>query len=247
MSITVINPNTTRAMTDLIGACARVVSRRDVVAVNPSMGPASIESHFDEALAVPGILECIAEGERAGADGYVIACFGDPGLSAAREVATGPVVGIAEAAMHVATLVGRTFGIVTTLSRTEGTASELVRSYGMSEACVSITSCDIPVLDLDDPRSGARQKVADLCSVAVAGGADSVVLGCAGMADLCRDLAREIGVPVIDGVTAAVTLLESLLDLGLTTSRRDEFAMPVPKRMSGLLSGFERGDLPVAR
>ncbi len=53
------------------------------------MGPASIESHYDEALSVPGVLDEIAKGERDGVDGYVLACFGDPGLDAARELAAG--------------------------------------------------------------------------------------------------------------------------------------------------------------
>ena len=101
MRIKVINPNTTQSMTDKIGACARAAARpgTEVIAVSPSMGPASIESHYDEALNVPGLLAEIAAGEAQGIDGYVIACFGDPGLKAARELAGAPVVGIAEAAM----------------------------------------------------------------------------------------------------------------------------------------------------
>src|SRR6476469_6989792 len=119
-------------MTRQIGRCAAAVAAvgTTVVAVNPEMGPASIESHYDEALAVPGLLAEIARGEQAGADGYVIACFGDPGLDAARELARGPVVGIAEAAMHYATFLGRGFGVVTTLSRTLGRARDLVSHYG---------------------------------------------------------------------------------------------------------------------
>src|SRR4051795_6421317 len=101
-------------MTEKIGACARSVAAAGTVieAVNPAMGPASIESHYDEALSVPGLLTEIAAGERDGVDGYVLACFGDPGLDAARELATGPVLGIAEAAMHVAALLGRGFSVV---------------------------------------------------------------------------------------------------------------------------------------
>ena len=95
-------------MTDLIGRSARAVAAPGtrVDAVQPTMGPASIESHYDEALAVPGLLEQIALGEAEGVDAYVVACFGDPGLDAARELARGPVIGIAEAAMHAAALLG---------------------------------------------------------------------------------------------------------------------------------------------
>ncbi|GAA1505051.1 aspartate/glutamate racemase family protein [Sphaerisporangium rubeum] len=237
----VINPNTAGAMTVVIGGAARAVAAPSTVvtAVNPDMGPESIESHYDEALAVPGLLTEIAAGERDGADGYVIACFGDPGLDAARELASGPVVGIAQAAMHAAMLVGRGFSVVTTLPRTTGRAWDLARRYGFGEACRGVHACDIPVLALDDPASGAREAVAALCAEAVAAdGADSVVLGCAGMAPFAAEIAVRVGVPVVEGVAAATKLVEALVGLGLRTSTREEYAPPGPKRYTGLLSGF---------
>ena len=236
-----MNPNTTASMTAAVGAAARRVTSAEVVAVNPASGPASIESHYDEALAVPGLLREIENGERLGAHGTVVACFGDPGLDAAREIAAGPVVGIAEAAMHVATLLGRSFGVVTTLSRTIGTAEDLVRRYGFAERCTGVRACDVPVLQLDEPGSLARTLVTALCRRTVEeDGADSVVLGCAGMTDFCDEIAAEIGVPVIDGVTAAVKLVESLVALGLTTSRRDEYAPPPAKAAAGDVAWFAR-------
>src|SRR3982750_1764322 len=98
MKIKIINPNTTWSMTDKIGECARkgAFPGTEVVAVSPAMGPASIEGYYDEAMSVPGILNEIRKGEAEGVDGYVIACFGDPGLYAAREAARGPVIGVAE-------------------------------------------------------------------------------------------------------------------------------------------------------
>ena len=208
MLITVVNPNTTASMTRQIGRCAAAVAAvgTTVVAVNPEMGPASIESHYDEALAVPGLLAEIGRGEQAGADGYVIACFGDPGLDAARELARGPVVGIAEAAMHCATFLGRGFGVVTTLSRTLGRARDLVSHYGFDRQCVSLRACEVPVLELDDPAGGAYAAILGECRDAVAiDGAEVIVLGCAGMADLCSRLSAAVGVPVVDGVAAAVS------------------------------------------
>ena len=96
-TVWIINPNTTAAMTAGIERCARAVAAptTTVVGVTSEIGPASIESHYDEAVAVPGVLRAIERGEREGVDGYVIACFGDPGLDAARELATGPVLGLA--------------------------------------------------------------------------------------------------------------------------------------------------------
>jgi allantoin racemase len=239
-----INPNTTASMTAAIGraALAAASAGTTVTAVNPAMGPASIESHYDEALAVPGLLAEIARGESEGVDGYVLACFGDPGLDAAREVASGPVVGIAEAAMHVATLLGRHFSVVTTLPRTIGRAEELAERYGFGGACAGIHAVDIPVLELDQPGSGARHATIAACRRALeADDSDVIVLGCAGMADFCAQASAELGIPVIDGVAAATRLVESLVALGLTTSRRGEYARPPLKQYSGALAGFALG------
>jgi len=232
--IWVINPNTTQAMTDTIETCARAVVAPgvSVVGVTSEIGPPSIESHYDEARSVPGVLQAVERGERQGADGYVIACFGDPGLDAAREIATGPVIGIAEAAMQTASHLGRGFSVVTTLARTMGRAADLAERYGMHRFCLGIHACELPVLDLDtDPN--ARKIVTEACRGAVeSDGSDVVVLGCAGMADMCRDISAELRVPVIDGVTAATLTVQSLVAMGLGTSKRSEFAPPVPKDYS---------------
>jgi allantoin racemase len=241
MLIKVINPNTTWAMTEKIGECARSVAAVGTViqAVSPSMGPASIESHYDEALSVPGVLDEIAKGERDGVDGYVLACFGDPGLDAARELASGPVVAIAEAGMKIATYLGRGFSVVTTLDRTIGRAWDLAAHYGVKESCLNVRACEIAVLELDVPGSGARDVITAECARAVAeDGCDVIVLGCAGMADLAADISSRIGVPVVDGVAAATSMVQSLVAMGLKTSTRSEFAAPIAKDVRGLLSDF---------
>ena len=238
--IRVINPNTTSSMTDLIGACARSVAGPgvEVDAVTSTMGPASIESHYDEALAVPGILAEIARGNAEGVAGYVLACFGDPGLEAARELAGGPVIGIAEAAMRTAAYLGRSFSVVTTLGRTRGRAWDLAETYGVARACRGVHACEIPVLDLETSPD-ARERITQACREALAlDESDVIVLGCAGMADLCADISRAIGVPVVDGVAAATVTVEGLVRLDLRTSAVGEYAAPLPKAYTGLLSDF---------
>ena len=239
MIIKVVNPNTTASMTRMIEKAARTAAGPDahVVAATSGAGPASIESHYDEALSVPGLLAEITGGEPA--DGYVIACFGDPGLDAAREVAPGPVIGIAEAAMRTATYLARTFSVVTTLARTTGRTWELAHRYGVAPQCRAVRATDIPVLDLEsDPAAQARILLE--CRAAIeTDGAEAIVLGCAGMADLCADLRRELAIPVIDGVAAAVAAVEGLIRLGLDTSRIGEYDRPPAKPYRGLVAGFE--------
>ncbi len=234
--IWVINPNTTRAMTSTIEACARAVAGPDteIVGVTSEFGPPSIESHYDEAMSVPGLLDAVKRGEAHGVDGYVIACFGDPGLDAAREVARGPVIGIAEAAMHTASHLGRGFSVVTTLARTMGRAADLAEHYGMQRFCRGIHACEIAVLDLEtDP--DARKIITEACREALeTDDSDAIVLGCAGMADMCAAISADLGVPVIDGVTAATLTVQSLVTLGLRTSKRGEFAAPPEKQYTTL-------------
>ena len=229
MRITLINPNTSRAMTAKIAAAAREAAGPDVVidAVCPETGAAAIESHVDEVLAAAAVVDLVQQDQQAGgSDAYVIACFGDPGLDAARELVDVPVIGIAEAATHAATLAGRTFAVVTTLSRTLGRARDLVARYGMRDAAVWLTAAEIPVLELEDTGSEAAASIARLCHEAVRREADVIVLGCAGMADLCRMLTATAGVPVVDGVASAVGLATAMVRMGLKTSKRSEYASP---------------------
>ena len=239
MRIKVINPNTTKAMTDKIGLAARQVAApgTTIVATNSSKGPVSIEGHYDEAVSVVGLLEEIRQGEAEGVDGYVIACFGDPGLLAAREIARGPVIGIAEAAMHSASFIATGFSVVTTLDRTCVIAAHLAEGYGMARFCRNIRACDISVLDLENRCSNACRLITEECRRAlVEDRSGAIVLGCAGMADLAVDISRDIGAPVIEGVSAAVKLVESLVKLGLNTSKLGDLAYPIQKRYIGDLS-----------
>ncbi len=244
MKISVINPNTTAAMTAAIGAAARSAAApaTQIVAVQPSFGAPSIEDHLDEAWAAAGVAEQVRLGQAAGADAHVIACFGDPGLHAAREIATGPVVGIAEAAFHLASLLATGFSVVTTLTRTCVIAEQLVLQYGFERRCRGIHGTDIAVLELHDPASNAFARILDCADQALKHDrSGAIVLGCAGMADLCRALQRELGVPVIDGVAAAVKLAEALVALGLATSKQGDYAAPVAKRYAGIAAPYSPG------
>lgn len=244
MRIKIVNPNTTWSMTEKMAEAARAIAApgTEIVAVSPAGGPASIEGHYDEAIATIGLLEEIRSGEAAGIDGYVVACFGDPGLMAAREAAIGPVIGVAEAAMHYASLIAPGFSVVTTLGRTAGIAAHLAERYGMARFCRRIRAAEIAVLDLEDDASGAYRRILDECRKAVdEDEAGAIVLGCAGMTDLTRRLTADLGVPVIDGVVAAVTMVESLVRLGLSTSKRGELALPRPKIYAGVLAHLSPG------
>jgi allantoin racemase len=241
MLLNIVNPNTTDSMTRTIAAAAERVARpgTQIRAVSSAFGPVSIEGAYDDAFAVPGLLVRIAEAEALGVDAHVIACFDDTGLDASRALATKPVIGIGEAAFHVASLLAQRFAVVTTLARSIPVIEDNLARYGLASRCARVRAADVAVLDLEKPGSDARNRIAaEIARALEDDRADAIVLGCAGMADFAAALTAEYGVPVVDGVAAAVALAEGLAALGLTTSKRGGYARPLPKDYTGLLAPF---------
>src|SRR5690606_26191201 len=200
MRILLVNPNTTASMTRRIAAAAERVTATgtEIIARTSAMGPASIEGYYDEALAVPGLLQAIHQGEQEGAEAAIIACFDDTGLDAARSMASIPIIGICEAAVATASFIAQRFTVVTTMERSRLPVEALVYRYGMGGRA-KVRAADIPVLSLEDPASTARERLCREIEIALREDrAEAIVLGCAGMADLPRQLQLEFGVPVID-------------------------------------------------
>ena len=236
MRIKIINPNTTWSMTWEIEKAAKRYARpeTEIVAVSPDKGPVSIEGLYDEALCQPGVLEEVKKGIREEFDGYVIACFGDPALHAAREISNAPVVGIAEAAMLMACMLGHRFSIITVLTRIKPLMEEVVTRYGLRDRCASIRATDLSVLELEEDIGRTKEVLLKEGRKAIEeDGAEVLLLGCAGMAGLDEDLERELGVPIIDGTVAAVKFLESLHDYGKKTSKILAYKQPEKKLIRG--------------
>lgn len=223
--ITVINPNTSAELTDAIAVAAREVSGSDVTVrgVHPADGVPSVESHAQEAIAAVGVLAQVRE-HQADTDAYVVACFGDTGVQAAREVATCPVVGMTEAALQTACLVAHRFVVITLPARTVAHSDRVIRALGLEHRC-SVVAVDVPVAELVGGSTHLLDAFTDAARTAMAeDGAEAVVLGCAGLADLVGPLSRALGVPVVDGVAAAVGIATGLVAMGLNTSRANTFA-----------------------
>ena len=233
--INIVNPNSTDSMTDTIEAAARAVAAESTTirAVTSANGPASIEGYYDEAMSVPGLLSEIEAGARAGADAHVIACFDDTGLDAARCIADAPVIGIGEAACHVASIVACSFSIVTTLRKSVPALRRNVIHYGFGELCASVRASGVEVLAIDEGGEAIAAIEREVEAAIRDDQAEAIVLGCAGMADLAASLERRHGVPVIDGVAAAVAMAQGLAMLGVSTSKIGGYAVPTVKSPGG--------------
>ncbi len=237
--ICIINPNTTKAMTHKIDLTAKNFANVDteIISVEPNIGPESIEGYYDEAFCIPGLIEEI--NNNINADGYIIACFDDTGLDAVRSITDKPVIGIGEAAYHVASFVSGNFSVITTLSRSINPLKHNLKKYGLFEKCVSISSIEVPVLDLEEISNDNLDKLnKGIEKTILEDNAEAIILGCAGMSNLAKDLELNHGLPVIEGVSSAVVLIEGLINLQIKTSKIGSYALPREKLYKGFLSKF---------
>ncbi|PJI93529.1 aspartate/glutamate racemase family protein [Luteimicrobium subarcticum] len=225
MRLTVVNPNVSDELTRRIAGAAAAVAPQDVdvLGVHPSGGVPSVESHAEEVVAAAGVLEQVRAHD-ATSDAFVVACFGDTGVAAAREVASGPVVGMTEAALMAACLVAHRFTVVTLPTRTRAHSERVVRALGLEHRC-TVRAVDVPVAHLESGSTHLLETfVAESRAALELDAAEAVVLGCAGLADLVDPLQAELGVPVIEGVAAAVGMAVGLHRMRLGTSRASSFA-----------------------
>ena len=234
MRIFVINPNTSESMTDHIRRELEEIKRPDteLTVVNPEHGPVSIESAYDEALAGPPTLELVRRANEEGYDAIVLACFSDPSLDAAKEVSDVPVIGIEEATLHVAAMLGHKFSIMTSLSSRIPTRDLHVRLHGLESAFASAPALNMPVLEMDANPEKAKARILELARKAVQeDGAEVIVLGCAGLAGYAEDIERELGAVVLDPTSVAFKVAEAIADLGLRHSKVGRFARPPVKEI----------------
>ncbi len=241
MKLKIINPNTNQPMTEGIGAAGRSVARdgTEILAVSPVFGPASIESYYDEYLCVPGVIEEIQKGDKQGYDAYIIAGYGDPGLHAAREVTTKPVIGIAEASLYAASILAARFSIVTVIPRIKTLLEEMVASYGFTHKVASIRTTPLYVLDIEkDPTAALETLRQEARKAMVEDDAEAILLGCAGFAEFADEVEAELGIPVLDGVVCAVKMAEAMVELGRSTSKHKTYRFPESKSFTGEFARF---------
>jgi allantoin racemase len=190
-------------------------------------GPASIESELDEAVAVPATLAEVQAAADSGAHAVVINCMGDPGLQAARELVSIPVLGPGQTSMHVASMLGYRFSILTVLERLVHLDEEKAARYGLAGRMASVRPVGIPVLDLERDEDRLIRALTEQGLRAVHDdGAHVLILGCTGMLGMATRLRAALTergvrhVPVIDPIPATLQVAAALARSGLTHSKR---------------------------
>jgi len=203
--IVIINPNSTQSMTDaMVETAHKAAPEAHVVGWTSTDGPPAIQGEADGNAAIPPLLALVEKADAANTKAIIIGCFDDTGLSAARTLATCPVIGIGQAAYHLASLYGPRFSVVTTLDVSMPVLSANISQYGLDGNLVRIRASGVPVLDLEHDRANATEQIrAEIRAAVRDDDINSVVLGCAGMVHIVKEC-DDISIKLIDGVHAAV-------------------------------------------
>lgn len=236
MKILLLNPNTTVAVTDLLaGAGAKVASQgTELIAVTATRGVPYIATRAEAQIGGAIALEMLAEAG-SNVDAAIIAAFGDPGLFGARELFDFPVVGLAEAAMLTACMLGRKFAIVTFARALGPWYQECVTMHGMDTRCAAIRTLDGVFKSISDVQAEKEEMLVTLANRAVEqDNADVVILSGAPLAGLAEKVRDRIPVPLVDPVAAAVRQAETLVALKPRKATAGTFRRPDPKPTTGL-------------
>lgn len=232
MRILVANVNTTVSMTETIARQARAVALADtdIVPITPAFGAESIEGNYESYVAAVSVMETIRAYDGP-FDAIIQAGYGEHGREGLQELFDVPVVDITEAAAATAMFIGRQYAVVTTLDRAVPMIEDRLRLAGLYQRCAGIHASGMAVLDLErDPEAAFEAIVAAAVRAVDTDRAEAICLGCGGMAGLTERVEQATGVPVVDGVSAAVKLAEGLVAQGLSTSKVRTFAPPRAKR-----------------
>lgn len=231
MRILVVNVNTTASMTEGIGrqAAAAASPGTEIVSLTPLFGADSVEGNYESYLAAVAVMETVKAYQEP-FDAVIQAGYGEHGREGLQEILDVPVVDITEAAASTAQFLGHKYSVVTTLDRAVPLIEDRLKLAGLSDRCASVRASGMPVLSLErDPDAALRAIAVEAERAVSEDHAEVICLGCGGMAGLAEEVVARTAVPVVDGVAAAVTIAESLVRLGLTTSKVRTYATPRPK------------------
>ncbi len=235
MRILVVNVNTTISMTNSIAKQASAIANpgTEIVGLTPRFGADSCEGNFESYLAAIAVMDAVQAYDQP-FDAVIQAGYGEHGREGLQEILDVPVVDITEAAASTAMFLGHKYSVVTTLDRTVPLIEDRLLLAGLSARCASVRASGLGVLELEEDPERAVEAIAQQAEEAVRiDKAEVIILGCGGMAGLNDRVAERTGVPIVDGVAAAVTIAESLVRLGLSTSKVRTYASPRPKKVTG--------------
>lgn len=206
MTLFIINPNSSVTVTAGIDTAIDPLRRfgTPITCLTLAEGPRGIESQRQADLTIAPMLELAAA--QKDASGFVIACFGDPGLHALRDQTDLPVVGIQEAAVMTALTLGQRFGVIAIMAASIPRHMRAFGAMGVLDRLANDRALGLGVADLADPDKSLSAMIATGKQLRDVDGANVLIMGCAGMAHYRERLESETGLPVVEPCQAAAAM-----------------------------------------
>ncbi|MEM7724093.1 MAG: aspartate/glutamate racemase family protein [Pseudomonadota bacterium] len=242
MRLLLINPNMTTAMTERLATVAERVAPPDteIVSLTATKGFPYIASRAEAQIAGAIACEMIAE-QAHGADAAIIAAFGDPGLAAARELFDFPIVGMAEASLLTASMVGERLSIVTFSPVMRRWYRDAVRDAGLLHRFTGVRTPAAHIDDVANAGETLRQDLVALCAEAAdQDGADVIIPGGAPLAGLASEIADKVDAPLVDPISAATVQAIALASLTRQSALTRRRSKPPAKETVGLAAPLSR-------
>lgn len=213
-TLIIINPNSSETVTAGIDAAINPLRQfgTPIRCLTLKDGPPGIENQRQADLTVAPMLSLAAQ--QADAAGYVIACFGDPGLHALRDQTALPVLGIQDCAVMTALTLGQRFGVIAILPQSIPRHLRAFGAMGVLDRLAGDRSLGLGVADLADPDKSLDAMIKTGKQLRDDDGANVLIMGCAGMAHYRAILETETGLPVVEPTQAATAMALGQIALG---------------------------------
>jgi allantoin racemase len=229
IEICIINPYATEKSNSKLKQCvSKVIDKASTVYINETSIADNYYSYYLETTNVSKLVKEIESNNTS--DAFIIACYEDVGIDVIRKITSKPVIGIGEAAFYTASIIANKFSIITNLSVSHEALKNNLIKYDLDHKCVSLKSIEVPILDMETmSKSNIRKLESEINRTIVEDNPEALIITSPGILNLTKIFSDRFSIPIIEGVTAAATLLENLSKQGLKIRK---FTAPLGRNYS---------------
>ena len=222
IEICIINPYATDKSNAKLKQCvSEVIDKNSTVYLNQNSNFEDYYSYYLETANVSKIVKEIESNNSS--DAFIIACYEDTGIDVIRKITSRPVIGIGEAAFYTANIIANSFSIITNLSASHEALKNNLIKYDLDHKCVSLKSIEVPILDMETmSKSNIKKLENEINRTICEDKPEAIIITSPGILNLTKIFSDRFNVPIIEGVTAAATLLENLSKQGLKIKKFTE-------------------------
>ena len=210
IEICIVNPYATEKSNAKLKQCvSEVIGKNSTVYLNEN---SSVEDYYNYYLETANVSKIVKDIEsNVSSDAFIIACYEDTGIDIIRKITSKPVIGIGEAAFYTANIIANTFSIITNLSKSHEALKNNLIKYDLDNKCVSLKSIEVPILDMETmSKSNVKKLESEINRTIVEDNPEAIIITSPGILNLTKTFSDQFNIQIIEGVSAAATLLETL-------------------------------------